>query len=105
MITTSPISPSVGRVVLFHGNAEQMGNGAAVVPALVTRVWSDNCVNLMVMRDASTPLAVTSVPYAEPEEADDKATFTASFGWHWMPYQKAVAAERDAITGAPVAGS
>lgn len=84
----SPITPTVGRIVLFRSNnQEQMGNGALEVPAIVTRVWGQNCINVQVMRDSASPLWLTSVLYADGEPGDGQ------FGWRWMPYQVAKAAE------------
>lgn len=93
-MTANPITPTVGRVVLFRSKDPQMTGGATEVPALVTRVWSDTCVNLQVMRDGhgATPIGVTSVTY------DDSDTMTSSYCWRWMPYQKAVAAGEIAPT-------
>jgi hypothetical protein len=60
-----------GDTVLFKSlHAEEMGNGADEVPAIVTRVWTPTCVNLQVLRDANTPHAVTSIVY----DADAKGT-------------------------------
>lgn len=83
----SPITPTVGRIVLFRSQRHlDMGNGALEVPAIVTRVWGPNCVNLQVFRDAEPPAPVTSVMY------DDGEQLSVHAGWRWMPYQKAVAA-------------
>lgn len=85
--------PTVGRVVLFKStDRDIMGRGcASIVPALITHVWNDNCVNLMVMRDGSyeTPVGVTSVMLSDNIEAHDPNLGPA---WGWMAYQKAVAA-------------
>jgi hypothetical protein len=76
----NPITPTVGRVVLFRqiGEADQ-------VPALITRVWSNSCVNLQVLPDAAPGYFETSVAYWDGEYAGSART------WCWMPYQKAVA--------------
>ena len=50
--------PSVGRVVIFKG---EDSNGAEEHPAIITRVWNDDCVNLTVLFDAKTPESRTSV--------------------------------------------
>jgi hypothetical protein len=44
------MKPSVGRIVhvLVDPN---VNNGSDVAPAVITRVWSDNCVNLRVLHD------------------------------------------------------
>lgn len=82
---TSPITPTVGRVVLFDSPVQSdTGASGGPVPALITRIWSNDCVNLQVMRDAVGPVAVTSVLYSEEPNGSRR--------WHWMPYQKAVAA-------------
>ncbi len=87
-MSANPISPTVGRVVLFRSaDRAQMGPTAGEeVPALVTHVWSDTCINVMVMRDGagSSPICVTSWVY------DDDMTHPS--GWRWMPYQVSKAA-------------
>lgn len=83
----SPIQPTVGRVVLFRArNPELMGNSAPEVPAIITRVWPSNAVNLQVMRDGAPAIPVCSVQF------DDGEVLQAPAGWRWMAYQKAVAA-------------
>lgn len=73
--------------MLFRSSqSDLLGNRATEVPAIVTRVWSDTCVNLTVFRDNVAPLMVSSVSY------DDGPERPAWCGWRWMPYQKAVAA-------------
>lgn len=85
----NPITPTVGRVVLFKSTSPELMGSAEELPAIVTRVWGPSTVNLQVLRDGhgATPIGVTSVSYAE-----DFAATGASSGWRWMPYQKAVAA-------------
>lgn len=62
---TEAHKPTVGRIVLFKStDTAEIGDGSAQeVPAIITNVWSDICVNLMVMRDGwqMTPACVTSV--------------------------------------------
>lgn len=72
---------AVGRIVLFHpANGDQLPtpNHADAHPAIITRVWSDEMVNLMVFPDAGTPVARTSVPFGD-------AAATAANCWSW-PY-------------------
>lgn len=56
--------PSVGRIV--HVTVDpRHNNGADVAPAVITRVWSDTCVNLRVLHDG---------PSAAPEGRQDWLT-------------------------------
>lgn len=44
--------PTVGRIVHYvPGGNDPPHNGAEVLPAIITRVWSDTCVNLRVFND------------------------------------------------------
>jgi hypothetical protein len=62
--TTSKRFPKVGETVLFKSKkANEMGNGAEEVPAIVTRVWTEATVNLLVIRDGDEPLTRTSVSF------------------------------------------
>jgi hypothetical protein len=76
-----PIAPTAGRMVLFKSDSpHEMGHGSAQeVPAIVTHVWSDLCVNLMVMRDGhdQTPIGVTSVCHDSMGHQ--------SHSWRWPP--------------------
>lgn len=67
------MKPSLGRIVLF-GN--ELSNGALEHPAIITRVWSDACVNLLVFPDCAPPVAKTSVPL-RPEGAE------STYYWRW----------------------
>lgn len=51
--------PSLGRIVLF-GALDS--NGQKEHPAIITRVWSDECVNLTVLPDYGAPVCKSSVP-------------------------------------------
>lgn len=56
--------PTIGRVVLVQGIT---ANGAKVHPAIITRVWSDTCVNLTVLPDNEQPQLHTSVQLQDSE--------------------------------------
>lgn len=91
MSKPNPITPSIGRVVLVRHTRWE---GDA--PAIVTKVHSDECINVFVMPDNSEGYPLTSVQY------DDLSGDTApSMSFHWMDYQIKVAAERDPATGEP----
>lgn len=74
--------PTIGRIVLFRASCYPWIQDGQEVPAIVTRVWSDTCVNLMVMVDGheTTPKGVTSCCY--DADADPKRT---SYSWRWPP--------------------
>lgn len=82
----NPIVPTVGRIVLFR---HQRRNGEQFIrPAIITHVWSENCINLFVFPGDSSEVeatgVVTSVLYDDTE--------SISRTWYWMPYQIATAA-------------
>lgn len=68
------MKPSLGRIVLFHGIDS---NGTREHPAIITRVWTDVCINLTVFLDYGEVILKTSVNYDE--------NFDNEFGWRWPP--------------------
>lgn len=65
------MKPTIGRIVIYkltaHDKAalaalgsDNPNNGADEAPAVVVRVWSDNCVNLKVLVDGRETLWATS---------------------------------------------
>lgn len=85
--------PSVGRIVHVIVDPA-VNNGTDVAPALITRVWSDEMVNVRVLHDGPAVVPsqqnrqewVTSVPLAESREALDEGRETpATFGAFWPP--------------------
>ena len=70
--------PSLGRIVLFRSH---VSNGNSEHPALITRVWSDTCVNLTVFPDNSEPKLFTSVVLNE----DTDAAHAGQQAWRWPP--------------------
>lgn len=67
--------PSIGRIVIFKGEA---ANGVTEHPAVITRVWSDTCVNLTVFFDAKAPEVRTSVTRTDTTKID-----SGTWGWEW----------------------
>mgnify|MGYP000853843108 CR=1 FL=1 len=56
------MSPTKGRIVMFRfGSKEVPLSGSFEHPAIITRVWSDTMVNLLVFVDNAAPMAVTSI--------------------------------------------
>lgn len=68
------MKPSIGRIVLFTG---EKSNGLNTHPAIITRVWSDVCVNLQVFLDAGVVIVKTSVMQDESGKAEHS--------WMWPP--------------------
>jgi hypothetical protein len=71
--------PSVGRVVLVPADPAE-NNGAAVAPAIVTRVWTDECINVHVLLDGPKTEWRTSVTYTDSFEDDGNR-----HRWTWPP--------------------
>jgi hypothetical protein len=74
---TAMQQPSVGRIVLFRS---EHSNGATEHPALINRVWSDTCVNLVVFPDCGVPMNKTSVVLNE-----DTTEGNQTYAWRWPP--------------------
>ncbi len=68
------MKPSLGRIVLFH-NFDS--NATKEHPAIITRVWSDTCINLTVFPDYSVSIVRSSVNQDEEMKQE--------FGWRWPP--------------------
>lgn len=84
------MKPAIGRTVIYRmGKADQyiahgnrLGNGAIEHPAVITRVWSDTCVNVTVFFDNSTP-DVRSSQMLLPELPDGVVDVSENSGWRW----------------------
>jgi hypothetical protein len=76
--------PSVSRIVHYYERPYDEAKGELRPPlgpqaAIITRVWSDTCVNLHVFFDNAPSGNVTSVLFDESE------TPSASQTWRWPP--------------------
>jgi hypothetical protein len=63
--------PTIGRIVTFHCDEkqrEQLNNYQHEAPAIITNVWSDQCVNLKVILDGKENIWETSVPFGTGEK-------------------------------------
>lgn len=83
------IKPTVGRVVLYRPYPTDNMAGAQEkepLAAIVTRVWSDTCVNLCVFDANGVTSSRTSVLLHQEENDRPAHGFC-----EWMPYQKQVA--------------
>lgn len=83
------ITPTIGRIVWFKSKVGDIVKDEA--PAIVTRVFSDTCVNLTVFQDGGQPINASSVVMTEDFEASGQHN-----GWRWMPYQREQAAKHAA---------
>lgn len=70
------MKPSLGRIVLFRS---YNSNGSIEHPAIITRVWSDTCVNLIVFLDMAIPMLKSSVIQDEDVSSDN------NYAWRWPP--------------------
>lgn len=71
------MTPTIGRTVIYvQGTNEESANGTREHPAVITRVWNDKGVNLLVFFDAHAPEPRTSVL------RDDTAGPDMPY-WHW----------------------
>lgn len=63
------MTPTIGRIVHVIG-PDAESNGAKVAPGVITRVWSDDLINVLIFPDGVAPMARTSVKlYASEDEA------------------------------------
>lgn len=88
------IAPTVGRVVWFHPYAEDLElaryaqtHDGRPFAAIVAHVWSDTCVNLMVIDPNGGTHARTSVFLWQGGEGRPSENYA-----EWMPYQLGQAA-------------
>jgi hypothetical protein len=75
--------PSIGRIVIVPMDPAS-NNGATEAPAIISRVWNDNVVNVRVLPDDSNEVlsrtSVTLYP-SSAEAADANATGTHHAWW------------------------
>lgn len=72
----SHAKPFLGAVVLYKtADATELSNGTDVHPAIVNRVWNDECVSLTVFPDCGAPFTATSVTHS--------ASLGLSRSWDW----------------------
>lgn len=71
------MTPTVGRIVIFRQPVnEEPVNGMREHPAIITRVWSNDLVNLHVFYDGAPSAARTSVVRADDVDL-------TGYTWHW----------------------
>ena len=82
------IKPTIGRVVWYHPNRPHK----QPLAALVTHVWSDTCINLVVFDENGVGGGKTSVLLVQ--EGNPVPTWDYC---EWMPYQKTQAGKYEAV--------
>lgn len=85
------ISPTIGRVVLFHPAGSDPK--AEPYPALVCKVWNDRNINVGGFDPSGVAFGETSVNLLQ----DDDSIPPAGPWAEWMPYQKGQAAKTEAL--------
>lgn len=73
------MTPTIGRIVLVPMDPAT-NNGSDVAPAIITRVWSDVCINVRVLADGPAVEWRTSVV-----QVDDLAEREGNHCWAWPP--------------------
>jgi hypothetical protein len=90
------VTPTIGRTVIYREGDFELSsqsfdhsfrgmdgtNGTREHPAIITRVWSDTCVNLTVFLDAVGPQVRNSVVLL-PKMPKGVALDPANSGWRW----------------------
>ena len=71
--------PTLGRIVLVPADPA-VNNGADVAPAVITRVWNDEVVNVRVLLDSDAVQWRTSVKYVDSFEGIEHKHL-----WTWLP--------------------
>jgi hypothetical protein len=72
-------TPSLGRIVLVPADPA-VNNGAHTAPAVITRVWTDDVINVRVLLDSDAIQWRTSVTYT-----DSLDTTEHTHHWTWPP--------------------
>lgn len=88
------IVPTVGRVVHYYPSKfDHINHGAQPLAAMVTYVWNNRMVNLVVFDSNGVPQARTSITLVQP--GDDVADGNSHC--RWMEYQIGQAAKAEAL--------
>ncbi len=79
------MKPTIGRIVHFvQSKPWRNGEGIVHLPAIITAVWGDTCVNLQVFTDGtnSDDQNMSPVKWVTSSSLDASAT-PAVRTWHW----------------------
>jgi len=89
------IPATIGRMVLYTPNNHSdntMAKGTGKLAAIITNIWSDRLVNLIVFDGNGFPHSRTSVPLLQ-----DGDSVPYGFYCEWMPFQKGQAAKTEQL--------
>jgi hypothetical protein len=76
------MKPTVGRIVHF---VSRFGDGKEVFPAIITHVWTDTSVNLIVFWDGTNSgVPLDTDPWETSRTLDESPTPDLDT-WHWPP--------------------
>lgn len=82
-MTTSPIMPTIGRIVLVRCSTIAYMGGQPEMPAIVTAVHDLNTISVTAMPFNGNPYPLASIRYHQDDIPPD-GYYTV---WRWMPYQ------------------
>ena len=85
----SPITPSIGRIVLVRGEPVSIIDPQREYPAIITRVHSQNFVDLEIFGNDGPNRFSSAQFHANMDLAHDRIV------WRWMDYQVQNAAKKD----------
>lgn len=79
------MKPTIGRIVHFvQKKPEGYGDALVHLPAIVTAVWSETCVNLQVFTDGTNSDVQNMAPVKWVTSASlDASELPAPRTWHW----------------------
>jgi hypothetical protein len=78
------VKPTIGRIVHYVQKKPPMyGDGFVHLPAIVTAVWGDMCVNLQVFTDGTNSDEQNMSPVKWVTSATLDETATQPRSWHW----------------------
>lgn len=82
MGTNSPITPTIGRIVMFRNRAKD------VCPAIITQVNEDGTLDLTIFPHQCTPMLSNRIPYTDDvlDKQEDPGDVSSECPvWFWPP--------------------
>lgn len=85
----SPIIPTIGRIVLVRGEPVNDSEPRREYPAIVTRAYDQNFIDLMIFAPVAKPFSYRVQYHSDTEIKHDRIV------WRWMDYQVQNAVKKD----------